>query len=572
MLKKIKKLKNDFFLRYIAHSFAKAMQLNTQRNKIICCDHIIEADTSPQDEFELFKYIYENGRDTFEPYYIINEKCTAYDEIKAKYGDNIIPFSRDKINELALTLKELFKTTKFICDGFQVCHGLHIGISEAVKRSPYVYYIFTQHGITFFKDDFIRQSAYSSFIFDKLMISNDIEKEIFINRGCHEEKNLVKNGLFRWDKLSSDNAVSEKSIFIYFTHRRYLGCMSEEEIKNSVYFKSILNFLENPRFKKFVEENGYTLKIALHHSILRICGSEMLNGLQILEDDDIADAKKTASILITDYSSMCFEMWFQHKPSIFLNIPDGEDCLKYGHSTDLADPYTPKKKYIFNIVNTVDECMDKLIDYHNTNFKLKPDEKAKRDAFFYYNGDFRKRFYEYLLSMKDSVKQLYHIPVNTSFSFARYPEFECFNVEFPTFDGRWIVREKAFVKFFVPKWDNGISIQLYVEPFFMGKQDKIPVKITANGYKAYENTITENKNCHITFDIPKEKIGNEGKIQLDFKFSDIYPHNELDPSIAHDHRQLSFRLINMDVYEKSEKSADTLKNIRIGREKESENK
>lgn len=564
----INKLRDNIFRRFIAHDYAMAMQLDTERNKVICCDFIVEADTSPQDEFELFKYLYKNGRKNFEPYYIINEKCAAYAEIKAEYGNNIIEYSPEKIVEFANTLKELFKTTKYICGGFQVLHSLRLGITEAVKRSPYVYSIFTQHGITFFKDDFISQASYSSFLFDKLMISNDFEKEIFINRGCYTEENLIKNGLFRWDLLSADNAESEKSIFIYFTHRRYLKNIEESELKNTVYVKTILGLLENPRFKKFVEDNGYTLKIALHHSVLQACGSGLLEGVKILEDDEIADAKKKSAILITDYSSMCFEMWFQHKPSIFLNIPDGEDCIKYGHKTDLADPYGPKREYIFNIVNSVEECMDKLEDYHNTGYKLKPDEKAKRDAFFYHNGDFCKRFYECLISMKKSVKKLYQMPVNTTVSLARYPEVEIFGIEMPTAEGRWIVRKKAFLRFFVSKWDTGIAIQLYYEPYFLGKQDKINVKVLANGHNVFNSVITEQKNGHITFDIPKEYIGSDGKIEIGFRISGVYPRNQLNKNAINDKRCLSLRLKDMDIYEKSETSADVLNNLRAAREAE----
>ncbi len=564
----IGKLTDSIFRRFIAHDYAMAMQLDTERNKVICCDFIVEADTSPQDEFELFKYIYENGREHFEPYYIINEKCASYAEIKAEYGENIIAYSPEKIREFALVLKELFKTVKFICGGFQVLHSLRLGITEAVKRSPYVYSIFTQHGITFFKDDFISQASYSSFLFDKLMISNDFEKQIFMERGCYAEENLIKNGLFRWDLLSADNAEAEKSIFIYFTHRRYLKNIEESELKNTVYVKTILGLLENPRFKKFVEENGYTLKIALHHSVLQACGSGLLEGVKILEDEEIADAKKNSAILITDYSSMCFEMWFQHKPSIFLNIPDGEDCIKYGHKTDLADPYGPKREYIFNIVDTVEECMDKLEDYHNTGFKLKPDEKAKRDTFFYHNGDFRKRFFEHLVSTKNDVKKLYQMPVNTTVSLARYPEVEIYSVEMPTAEGRWIVRKKAFLRFFVPKWDKGLAIQLYYEPLLVGKQNKIGVKVLANGRTVCNAEITESKKGHLTFDVPAEYIGSDGKLEIGFRISGVYPHNTLDEKFPHDPHCRSLRLIDMDIYEKSDKSADTLKNLRSDRENE----
>lgn len=547
----INKTRDYVFRRYIAHEYAKAMQLDNTRNKVICCDFIVEADTSPQDEFELFKYLYKNGRKEFEPYYIINEKCSAYAEIKAEYGDSIIAYSPEKIEDFAFQLLEIFKTVKFICGGFQVLHSLRLGITEAVKRSPYVYSIFTQHGITFFKDDFISQASYSSFLFDKLMISNDFEKKIFMERGCYEEKNLIKNGLFRWDLLSADNAESEKSIFIYFTHRRYLKNIEDSELKDTVYVRTILGLLENPRFKKFVEDNGYTLKVALHHSVLQSCGSGLLEGVKILEDEEIADAKKKSAILITDYSSMCFEMWFQHKPSIFLNIPDGEDCIKYGHKTDLADPYGPKKEYIFNIVDTVEECMDKLEDYHNTGFKLKPDEKKKRDAFFYHNGDFCKRFYNYLLEMKTNKKKLYQMPINTTISFARFPEIEIYSVEMPSEKGRWIVRKKAFISFYVPKNEKDLAIQLFYEPFLLGKQDKIIADISANGQKVRHCVITENKKGHISFSIPKECIGEDNKVKISFRFSNVYPRNQLNEKAVNDKRCLSLRLIDMDIYERN---------------------
>ena len=102
MLEKVNVLRDKVFRRYMAHEFAMSMQLETERDKIICCDFIVEADTSPQDEFELFKYIYSQKERQFTPYYIINENCAAYPEIKEKYGENIIAYSPEKLKSFAL--------------------------------------------------------------------------------------------------------------------------------------------------------------------------------------------------------------------------------------------------------------------------------------------------------------------------------------------------------------------------------------------------------------------------------------------------------------------------------------
>lgn len=572
----INTVRDRVFRRYISHEIYKSMSIDNVRNKVICCDFIVEADTSPQDEFELFKYLYARKNEHFEPYYIINEHCAAYSEIKEQYGDNIIPYSAENIVKFAFFMKDLFKTTKFICGGFQVLHSLNIGITEAVKRSPYVYSFFTQHGITFFKDDFISQSSYSAFLFDKLMISNDFEKKIFMERACYTEDNLVENGLFRWDLLSSDNAEFKKSIFIYFTHRRYLKNIPDDELKDTVYVKTILGLLENPEFQRLVEENGYTLKIALHHSVLQSCGSELLDGVQILEDEEIAAAKRESSILITDYSSMCFEMWFQHKPSIFLNIPDSEDCLKYKHKTDLAEPYSGKEEYIFNVVDTVEECVEKLRYYFNNGFKLTADEKAKRDKFFYYNGGFCERFYNYLMNMKDDTKVLYHMNWNSFIDFARYPDINFFGIEYPSPAGRWIVRKKAYFNFIMPSNDRDLAIQIHYEPYFYYKQYKFYVKIYVNGHKMISQEIFRRKNGYFILNIPKEFIAPDGDIKISFRLSHVYRRKNLKTG-TNDPRRLSLRLLDMDIvdrdysYETAEEQMKALRDSRALAEQENDN-
>ncbi len=544
---KINRLRDMVFRRYISHYIVQAMQLDTQRNKVITCDFILEADTSPQDEFELFKYIYEQNNEYFVPYYIINEHCAAYPEIKAKYGDNIIPYSPERIVSFAFYLKELFKTTKYVCGGFQVLHSLCLGITDACKRSPYVYSFFTQHGVTFFKDEFISQSSYSAFLFDKLMISNDFEKKIFMERACYKEENLVKNGLFRWDQLSAEHAPCKKSIFIYFTHRRYLKDM--EDIQDTVYVRTIISLLRNKEFNRLIEENGYTVQVALHHTLLHVCGNDILQGVQILKDEEIADAKKNSALLITDYSSMCFEMWFQHKPVIFLNVPDSQDCLTYGHKTDLAAPYSGKEDFIFGVVQTVDECVAQMKQYFANGFRLSEEDCRKRDKFFYYNSGFCARFYQYLVDGRNDTKTLYHLPVNFSMDFARCPDINTYAIELPTPHGRWVVRKKAHFSFFVPPETGDLAIQIRFRPYLRYKQYRFFVKAGVNGRWLTSQEVFTRSIKALVLDVPRSLIGPDGKIEIQFRLSHVYKRKQLRCP-GEDRRYLSMQLLTMDLLER----------------------
>ncbi len=534
------------YRRLIARLIRSAVFEKNERNKVICCDFILEEDTSPQDEFELFKYLYHRKDSPFEAYYIINEHSAAYPTIKAEYGDHIIPYSAENRVKFAFGLKDLLKTTKFICGGFQVMHALNLGITEAVKQSPYVYSFFTQHGVNFFKDNFISQSSYSSFLFDRIMISNDFEKNLFMTRGCYREDQLVKNGLFRWDLLSADNATSEKSIFIYFTHRRYLRNM--EDISDTVYVKTILGLLRDPRFTKLVKDNGYTVKVAIHHTVVSVCGNDILGGIQILEDAEIADAKKNSAILITDYSSMCFEMWFQHKPVIFLNVPDGEDCLTYGHKTDLPAPYQGKEDYIFNVADSIDDCISMLQGYFQSNFRFSAAEKEKRDRFFYYNSGFCERFYHYLLGMKDSRKDLYHVPVNEYLRFAEFSDIFTQGIALPDNKGRWVIRKKAKLHFFVPKTDRDLAVNLICSPYLKYKQYRVHAKFYVNGHFASKIRFCSKRNRSVLLQIPRSWIPADGKIEITMKMSHVYRRKYLMVN-ADDNRFLSLKLIGMDIFE-----------------------
>ena len=535
----------DAFRITISHLNHRAVCSDTKRNIVITCDLILEEDTSPQDEFELFQYLLDNEKKNgLVPYYIMNEHSPEYADINARYGDRIIPYSRNSHRRFCFKLTKLLLHTKFICSGFQVMHALNAGITDAVKKSPYVYLIFTQHGVNFFKDNFISQSAYSSFLFDKIMISNDFEKNLFMDRGCYEEKNLIRNGLFRWDLVSADNAESEKSIFIYFTHRRYLRDI--ENIQESVYVKTITGLLRSERFTDLVKKHGYTVKVALHHTVLSVCGKDILEGIEILSDAEIAEAKRKSAILITDYSSMCFEMWFQHKPVIFMNIPDSEDCLLHGHKTDLPDPFGNKKEYIKDIAQTPEECIDRLEEYFRRDFEFTATDTEIRDKFFYYNSDFCKRFCDTLISMKNETKDMYRLHTGEVYRFSRHSDIYTEGVHFPDSEGRWIVCKNSVLSFFVTDASGGLKIKLTGLPHPKCEICGIKLSFSVNGRFVRKEEIRRYEETSVTLRIPKESVGENGRVTIDIK-ADTISSGKVSTEEINTRSRLMFKLMSLEI-------------------------
>ncbi len=525
----------------------KAFGKKTNRNKLLTCDLFIERDTAPQDGFELFKYVYAQKNKAVDPYYVMNVHNEQYKEFKAQYGDHIIGYDDDKRSSSSKRIIKYLETTKFICDGYKVFNALRMGVNEAIMKCEDAYLIFVQHGVNFFKDNFITMNSYSAFVFDKLMISNEIEKELFIQRGGFMEDDFIENGLFRWDLLSSGKPEKvNKSIFIYFTHRRYLKSLID--VKSSVYVKTIVSLLTHPKFSELVEKNGFKVKIGVHHSVVDACGSDIFGNFEIIDDIDIAEAKANADILITDYSSMCFEMWFQHKPVIFMNIPDRDDCLKYHHRTDLAEPYKNKEQYLFNLVDTADECVDLLDNYIHNDFSFSEEEKAKRDAFFYYNSGFCERFYNYLLTIKDVKKPLYRIEYNQPYQFSRFADIYTEGVDTPRSTGRWIIAKKAKVGFHVPKSNSELAVKLTVRPLIKLMQYSVGAVIYVNGHKAADFRFTDNKKKDLFLSVPQEWVDSSGYIEISFDISDAVRYGKLTDT--RDKRYVSIHLVSLMVFER----------------------
>lgn len=389
----VKRFIKGIYRRFCKLIFGVITSVKTKREKILLIDNIAEKNAVPIDNFTLFKYLYDKNECKYAPFYIVNYENDAALEMKNEFGNRIIIYKHRHDIIFLTKIFVLLLHTRFVCESFQALEYINSGISEAIKKSNNITSIFTQHGITFFKDDFIRPNVYGHKIFDKVMVSNEFEKEIYVKRGNYKEEDIIRNGLFRWDEVQK-KSVKSKDIFLFFTYRRYLFDL--QNIKESVYFKRIQELLANKLLRELLVKNQAKLKIAMHHTLVDKLGYELFKGISIIKEDDIENAKETAGLLITDYSSMCFEFMIQNKPVIFYKIGDMEDCEKYGYLGDRANPYHEKEKYLNNIFDNTDDIIEAIKKYIESDYSLEEKDIAVNNYFYYYNNSFCERFYTYL--------------------------------------------------------------------------------------------------------------------------------------------------------------------------------
>lgn len=538
-------LKRKLKQRY-SEQLRKNLNLDTERDIVLLGDHCIEANSVPQDNYYMFLYLMECGQTEYRPYYVMNSQCPIYAEASEKYGEHIIPYESGS-RKFKFKMLSLMKQVKIVCDSYQIFNHIIPSFALAVKNSPYVYSIFTQHGITYFKDQFINGKSYGTFMFDQVTVCNEFEKDIFKTRGLFQEQNIISNGLFRWDYIKPQ--YDKKTIFVFFTYRRYLTEIPN--IEESMYFKTISSIIKKLLSSTIIQSSEYKIKVALHHSVVDKFGYELLKGIEIVKDEEIEQVKSEANVLITDYSAMCFEVWHQYKPVLFLHIHDIEDCLKYKKTTDLVNPYAGKEQYLCNIFEYTKECVERVEDYVCNGFTLTEKEINSRNLYFYYNSDYRKRFAEYIYAIKKQSKDWYKLPLNELIYFNQFADIFTEGLDMINPTGRWTVKKKASIAFSLPDCKRELCVKICGMPNIVSGQKKLPVKIFANGTCVKETVFSKREKVGITFTISPSMLVQNNYLKIELQFSHCKMQKDLYPNCA-DIRYFGMNLETIMITEKVE--------------------
>ena len=110
-----------------------------------------------------------------------------------------------------------------------------------------------------------------------------------------------------------------------------------------------------------------------------------------------------SSLLITDFSSIIFDMIYQYKPYIMF-IPDADDPnIKYAYTKDyyeIIDSLKNGTLYFKNKFFTINETINKIIYYINNDFKIESYLKKFYDDFDFNCKNNTKSLINHLINIK----------------------------------------------------------------------------------------------------------------------------------------------------------------------------
>ena len=176
--------------------------------------------------------------------------------------------------------------------------------------------VFLQHGVIM---NDVAALYYKRTKFKYFICGAKLEYEEILGEYGYPFGSVVLTGLPRWDYLKN-KTVSEKSILIMPTWRKYLEHENEMQFKKSAYYKAWNTLLNDKAFVGFVEKHNINVYFYPHRNM-----QSKLNAFEFSSDkikpvsmnEDIALYFSKCDLMITDYSSVTFDFAFLDKPVVY---------------------------------------------------------------------------------------------------------------------------------------------------------------------------------------------------------------------------------------------------------------
>jgi len=262
-------------------------------------------------------------------------------------------------------------------------------INNLFYNIDYISYICIGHGVSFFKY-YLYKKYYGPSNFDKLLIPDSNRLISVALKYGWKEENLIKLNLPRWDKYNFANKLgnlNSNSIFIMFTWRE----LKTNGTISNYYIKNIIKLVKKKKLIKNLLKHNITLYFSLHHKMLQYKNIfEKIGNLNFIEENNIGECLSKTKLVISDYSSIIFDMIYQRKPYI-IYIPDAKDNEIKENYLDISYNIIKQFKYnefkFENVFLDIRATINKIIYYIDNNFKL--DRNLRK---FYNTFNFTKSF------------------------------------------------------------------------------------------------------------------------------------------------------------------------------------
>lgn len=304
--------------------------------------------------------------------YVIDKKVPEYHAVE-KYDTNVIQFMSFRYMIYLCAAEYLISTDAirhfYIWDS---PNSVYKVLYQARKHL-----IFLQHGVMGFKQCHRTYHKAGGNRVARFVVSSEYERAIIQEYFGYDKEEIILTGLARWDVLENRASLEKKEILIMPTWRSWLEFASEELFRKSDYYQNYVSILQDERLRKLLEKHDMILKFYIHPKFRDYIFEFAVENERIhfiaFGQQPLNQLLMSCNLLITDYSSVSWDVYYQEKPVIFYPFDlETYECVQ-GSYMDL------EKDAFGDVVHSKEELFASLEKYVAQDFKEDVRQKARRE-------------------------------------------------------------------------------------------------------------------------------------------------------------------------------------------------
>lgn len=309
-------------------------------------------DDARDNGYWMFKYLREN-HSNIKAYYCITPDSVDKSKVAGlgtiKYGSLIHGI-------LYFSARVRLSSHAYLCSpGW---HGIG-RISKIRWLAPRGKSVFLQHGII---KDMIPGITARNFSPDIFICGAKPEYDFVLKNFGFPSDVVAYTGLARYDNLDQANQARKNKrriLLIMPTWRSSLRGASRDEFRLSRYFKEYMRLLNSATLKNFCDKYGVTVIFYPHYEFQKWISLFSSDNPHViiasLRDYDVQSLLIKCDVLVTDYSSVFFDVAYQLKPIVYFQF----DYSEY-RQTQYQEGYFHYDKSFGPVAKTVSDVLKNL--------------------------------------------------------------------------------------------------------------------------------------------------------------------------------------------------------------------
>lgn len=355
----------------------------SQEKHILCVDSLTDPYAEAIDSYTFFVFLQKKN---IKSKYVLLKNNKLYEKLKSQNALHDI-IGVDSLNDFVFNHIDLIGRTKKIISSF----GL-LEYNLWFKGLPFLDFILLHHGVILLKKWCIY--SYNSKLYDKIIVPTKPTRRLYLDEKQADEKSMICCGLPRWDLLKRTKE-SPRRIFVFFTHR---STFLEAPELAADYFKSILDFFNDSRLVSAIERKDVIIEWTIHHALLNINIPipPIPDYIHLVDSSDISKHISKTDLLITDYSSICFDVMYLNIPTVFYRFDTGRLSQFNQADVSMINEALLEDPVLYNCCYDKEMALSKVIHYIDTDFVLEPENLEKNRKIFWTEDNICETLYKKL--------------------------------------------------------------------------------------------------------------------------------------------------------------------------------